>query len=111
MGDFTDAVEARRGEPFPRGADADDLDEFHADLALADAWVAEAVIPLVDRGIYRPPSAIDVLGELQLLRERASRLGLSAEGDHNELIRQYSAYVTLLIEVYLAFLREGGPRT
>ena len=46
MGDFTDEVEARRGEPVPRGADADDLDEFHADLALADAWVLLAVSPL-----------------------------------------------------------------
>lgn len=56
MDHFSRAVEAWRREPFPPGSATDALDELHADLALADSWLAEAVIPFVDRGVFEPPN-------------------------------------------------------
>jgi len=62
MSDFEAAVATWRSQPFPSGSINDALDELHADLVLADTWVAEAVIPFVDHGALQP-AHVDVIGE------------------------------------------------
>jgi hypothetical protein len=78
------------------------LDEVRADLALADTWVAESVIPFVERGQFLP-AQVDVLQELRLLRERAATLSSS------DRATECQRYAELLSGVYEAFLREGAP--
>jgi hypothetical protein len=55
VGDFEEAVSLWRERSFPAGSEDDDLDELHADIALADSWIADAVIPYVDAGLFNPP--------------------------------------------------------
>lgn len=108
MGDFAEAAEAWRRRAFPEGSEDEDLDELHADLALADTWVAEVVIPFVEGGVYAPLPAIDLRAELQALRDRVEVLRLSVGRQYAERLGEYSAYVTALVDVYDAFAREGG---
>ena len=104
MSTFAEAFEAWRRVPFPMGSPEDDLDELHADIALADTWVAESVIPFAEQGTF-VPAAVDVLHELQALNDRAMRFG------ETDPVAEYLAYVGLLADVYEAFLREGGQTT
>jgi hypothetical protein len=90
-----------RQEPFPTGGRDDDLDELHADLALADSWVAESVIPFVERGSFAP-AKVDVLQALRTMREQAR--GLRDPDARSAYLR----YIDLLSRVYETFLRAGG---
>jgi hypothetical protein len=100
------AYAAWRRQAFPTGSPVDALDELHADLVLADTWVAESVIPYVKRGIYSP-ARVDVLGTLSDLRHRAKRLAESVAGEDRDQARKYDEYAHLLEVVYEAFLRGG----
>lgn len=84
----------------------DALDEIHADLALADTWVAESVIPYVSRGQHSP-AKVDVLAELEALRSRLAEIAESAlaPGD-TKLAGEYGAYCDLLSDVYRAFIEQ-----
>jgi hypothetical protein len=87
------------------GSAEDDLGELHADIALADTWVAESVVTYLKRGTFLP-AKIDVLHELKALHIRAIALG-NAGG-----AAEYLQYIDLLSNLYEAFLREGdqtGP--
>jgi hypothetical protein len=97
MASFLEAYAAWRREPFPGGSSDDAADELHADLALADTWVAEAVIPFIESG-RSAPAQVDVLGELQALRDRAATL------NDPERAKKYLAYVERLSDVYSGFL-------
>jgi hypothetical protein len=99
MATFADAYEAWRRQPIPRGAADDAVDELHAALVLADSWVAESVIPLVERARF-VPAELDVLGELTKMRDRAVALRDPAR------VTEYLTYIELLTDVYGAFLRE-----
>ena len=103
MGDFEDAYIAWRNQPFPPGSADDSLDELHADLALADAWVADSVIPYVERGIFQP-AQLDVIGELGKLRDRAVEL---RPGEDPSLSDAYRDYSDLLVRVYEGFLSKA----
>ena len=100
MAELEDAYAAWRSRPFPPGSSDELLDELHADLALADTWVAEAVIPRVEHGLHQPARA-DVIDELEELRDRAVELtetsGRFADGD---LADDYREYVDVLLRVY-----------
>lgn len=98
---LADAYAAWRREPFPRGGSDDVVGELHADLALADSWVAESIIPFVERQRF-VPAQVDVPQELRVIRERAAALG------DPDRAREYLRYAELLSDVYGAFLREGG---
>jgi len=105
MATLPHAYYAWRREPFPHGGSDEQVDELHADLALADSWVAESVIPFVERGQFLP-AQVDVVQGLRLLRERA------AAHRSPDRAMEYLKYVELLSDVYDAFLQEGGsPRT
>lgn len=109
MNAFEDAVQAWRDAPFPRGSAVDALDEVPADLALYDTWVAESVLPFIDRGIWEP-AVPDVLGGLEDLTGQAEELR-SALTEDLEVLSAYLAYAKLLRSVYgAAFLREGERR-
>ncbi len=73
MGALEDAVATWRDQAFPPGSATDALDELHADLALADTWVAESVIPFVEHGLHKP-ARVDVVTGLRDLGARAGEL-------------------------------------
>jgi len=79
------------------------LDELHADLALADTWVAETVIPFVEHGVS-DPARIDVVNELRKLRSRAEELGRASDGEEARLAASYRDYFDVLLRVYAGFL-------
>jgi hypothetical protein len=106
MDSFQSAYRAWRGRPFPPGSADDAFDELHADLALADSWVAESVVPYVESGTHQP-AKVDVLTELSGLRRRAERLEPAAEGDDAPLAADYCQYIDILMNVYTRFLALG----
>ncbi len=108
MTELTESYERWQQQRFPDGSATDAVDELHADLALADAWVADSVIPFVEDGVHQP-ARIDVLAELGELRRRASDLASSITPDDRELVEVYAAYLDLLADVYEDFL-DSGPR-
>lgn len=103
MNAFAAAYKAWRDCSFPPGSADDAIDELHADLALADHWVVESVVPYVERGIYKP-AHVDVLTELSQLRERAERLLPVASAGDAQIVLAYREYVDLLSEVSESFL-------
>jgi len=93
-----------RDQRFPLGSSNDALDELHADLALVDTWVAEALIPFVGHGMYRPIQ-VDTIQKLEEIRDRATELGKSATADEKRLAREYVGYADLLRSVYEHYLK------
>jgi len=107
MSAFEDAYGAWRWCSFPSGSANDEVDELHADLALADVWVADTVIPYVESGIYQP-AQVDVLAELTKLRERSDQLASGASPDDAQTVLAYRDYVDLLSAIYEGFLAQGA---
>ncbi|WP_156786302.1 hypothetical protein [Microterricola viridarii] len=103
---FEGAFQSWRDAPFPRGSSRDPADEVHANLALYDTWVAESVVPFMDRGIWQP-AVPDVLGALENLGGQVQELRRAGTEDL-EALSAYLAYADLLRTVYRAFLRRGG---
>jgi hypothetical protein len=106
-----DAYKAWSGEPFPPASDDHELEGVHADLVLVDTWVAEAVIPFVERTRY-VFAAIDVRAAIRGIRCRAEELEASRSGDDAYLAREYIAYADRLDAVYMALERtvsEAAP--
>jgi hypothetical protein len=103
MDAFRTAYQAWRERPFPPGSPDDDVDELHADLALADSWVAESVIPYIEDGSHQPAN-VDVLSELRALRRRAEKLETTAKPEESRLAVDYRDYIDALAEVYTRFL-------
>jgi hypothetical protein len=104
MTELDDAYAAWVGEPFPPGSGNDELGELHADLVLADTWVAESIIPYVEHELYEP-AAIDVSAGLAALRSRATSLGAAADDSEDEaLVARYVRYIDLLEQAYDALL-------
>lgn len=108
MSDLIQAVRVWREEPFPPGSAVDALDEAHADLALYDSWVAESVLPYIQRGTWEP-AVPDVLAALDTLVREVE--GLLADGiEDPQAASRYIAYAELLRSVYLAFLQAEAGR-
>ena len=101
-----DAYARWRRQPFPPGSACDPVDELHADLALADAVVADAVIPFVEDGVYELP-LLDVVAELRALGARASELQTTAGPDEGGLVQDYADYLALLSLVFEDFLAKA----
>ncbi len=104
MSTFEETVRNWREASFPQGSEVDALDDIHADLALYDSWIAESVVPYVDRGIWEP-AVVDVLGALDelILRTKAlQRTGI----DDRSAAASYLAYAEMLRRVYRAFLQK-----
>lgn len=110
MTDFERAYKAWREKPFPPGSRSDPLDELHADLALVDTWVAEAIVPYVENGV-QGPIQVDPLEKLQQIRDRATELAKSGTADDKRLVNDYVRYADSLREVYERFLSTIEPRT
>ena len=107
MGTFLDAYAEWRNRPFPPGSTDDLLDELHADLALTDTWVAESVVPYVERRVYQPAKA-DVIGTLGSLCRRAVELGVGRRIEDAQVTESYRDYAELLMRVYQGFLEAQG---
>lgn len=105
MSNFESVVREWREAPFPRGSAIDALDEAHADLALYDTWVAESVMPYIDRGIWEP-AVPDVLGALDEFTRQVDELRATGTEDL-DAASGYLAYAKLLRAVYVAFVQEG----
>jgi hypothetical protein len=104
--DFKDSYASWRRKPFPQGSSTDSLDELHADLALADTWVAETVIPFVERGVYKP-AQVDVIQELGKLHDRAREIEQMTDGEDRRLAADYGHHAALLVGVYNGFLAQA----
>jgi hypothetical protein len=103
VNDLGASYAAWRALPFPPGSADDELDEIHADLALADHWVAESVIPFVEHGRHEPARP-DVLAEVTHLITRAQGRERAGNTERINLARQYRAYAMSLLCVYTDFL-------
>jgi hypothetical protein len=103
IGELMDSYTAWRGRRFPPGSSDDSLAELHADLALADTWVADAVIPYVERGVHQR-AQVDVLGGLSKIRNRAIELRGRTRGEDTRVADSYRDYADLLVRVYRSFL-------
>jgi len=108
MDELAASYEEWRSRPFPHGSEDDELDEIHADLVLADTWVADIVIPFMDQGSTRLPAWV-VSGELRKIRERAVILRESADEEGGAVADSYLAYADALIDVYDRFLEVIRP--
>ena len=110
MSEFDEAVAAWRVLPFPPGSTSEPVDELHADLVLADSWVAESVIPYIERG-SRKVSNVDVIGRLNEFSTRATELQESSERpEDRQLLASYRAYIESLLRVYRAFEKVAIPK-
>jgi len=102
---FLTAYEAWRCLAFPPGSPNDDLDELHADIALADTWVANSVIPYVTDGVaYTAGDEADIIRDLQNLRSRAETLAMDSVADEVKLALDYLDYVDALLAVFERFI-------
>jgi hypothetical protein len=108
MADLRSTYDEWRDREFPPGSSCNSLDELHADLALADTWVAESVIPYIDHGRYLP-AKVDVPVVLRTLVARAEALERSRP-DVARVAADYADYARLLERVYNAFLSESPAR-
>lgn len=106
---FDEAYGRWREMPFPKGGDARFYGEIHADVALADSWVAETLLPFVNKGVV-DPAVIDVLGRLSELRKKIDRLDAQTGPENHAAAAGYLAFVNALIDVYGAFLALIQPR-
>lgn len=104
---FDRTYKAWRDQPFPRASADKELAGVHADLVLVDAWVAEAVIPFVERKQY-VFAVVDVSAGIASIHARAAQLAASCNGDDAELARAYAAYAERLDAVYGEFERTVG---
>jgi hypothetical protein len=84
-----------RHQPFPPGSVIDELDLMHAQLAYADAMVADSAIPFVTRGEYSeiPDQAVR---ELDSVIVSARRLEENEADERAQLATQYREYAELL---------------
>jgi hypothetical protein len=96
---FEKAYADWRDRRFPPGSANDAVDELHADLALADTWVAEAAVPVMD-GREHTPVRVDVSGELRALRKRATALLEHVGTADQALVTSYVDYIDALAAVY-----------
>jgi len=96
---LNDAYEAWRSLPLPPESVDDELASVHADLVVADDWVARAVIPFVEHARY-VFAAADVGGGIRGIRDRAHLLVALRDGDDADRAREYAAYAERLDMVY-----------
>jgi hypothetical protein len=94
-----DAYKTWRAQPFPPASVDHELSDLHVDLGLVDAWVAEAVIPFVERRRYMFAAA-DLRAGILGVRDRAHALAASRNGHDADLARCYVAYAEQLDVVY-----------
>jgi len=108
---FRALYEAWRRLPLPDGsADDDDVDELHADLALAVVNVAGPVVTFINTGKVASRAQFDAnLGDLTDLLRRADTLASSASGDGRERATEYQAYIRLTTEVWQSYLAVTRP--
>jgi hypothetical protein len=93
--EFQQDYERWRREPFPQSSQFDELDALHAELAYADAMIADSAIPFVAEGRYsRLPG--QVMSELDHLVLTAGRLERSGVAEVAQLAAAYKKYAELL---------------
>jgi hypothetical protein len=107
MSAFEQLAQRWRTARIPVGSSVDEVDEYHADLVLADVWVAEGVIPFLASGV----TAADVIGvasQLDKLRTKFQNYTTRLAPDSAQ-VSHYLEYLDLLIEVQSAL--EAVQRT
>lgn len=86
----------------PPGSAVEELDVAHADLVLFDTWVAESVLPFLERGVWLP-AVPDVLGSLEELTGQVE--AMKEVGTNKATATAYLEYLDLLKHVYQDFLK------
>jgi hypothetical protein len=96
-----------RREPFPSGSEIGEFDAMHAELAYADAMIAESAIPFITKGQY---SAVpqQALRELDDVVVTAKQLMQSETGERAQLAATYRKYAELLLVLWAEI--EGAHR-
>ncbi|MCU1362891.1 MAG: hypothetical protein JWM55_719, partial [Acidimicrobiaceae bacterium] len=108
MDDFRDLVSRWRDQPFPPGSSDESIDELHSELALADSWVADSVIPYIERGV-RIPGKVDVVGKLRELQTRAMELARGSDASSQPVLQDYLRRIEILTQIYQSFLQKSMP--
>ncbi len=96
---FTGAYQRWTSMPFPDGSDDDGLDELHAQLAYADAMVAEAAEPIAKNRARSGRVPDQVVLELLSVISRAAEYASSDSEGYVRLASTYSIYADALLEV------------
>jgi hypothetical protein len=99
------AYERWRRTPLPSGTLNEEVDELHADLAMWDAFVADAVIPMADGRQY-DPGVHDQAAEVENLRQRIEVVMREAVAEDREQLRLYREYCDLL-QAVISVAAEG----
>ncbi len=106
---FDDAARAWRASPFPSGSTNDEIDELHAELVNVDNWVAEVLVPYIDRQAAWTP-AVDVQAGIQSVRTQASHLlEVLEDPAEKSAVESYDRYAQLLEAAYERFLEITAP--
>jgi len=102
-----DPIEAWRQCLFPTGSSIESIDSLHAELALADSWVAEDIVPFLERGMYKP-DADTVMNQLSKLEAKLLRAIEAADMNEKGILTSYLNYCEILEAAYSAFLTIGS---
>jgi hypothetical protein len=93
----SDSAYARwRAQPFPNSSEDDELDELNKDLAYWDAMVADAIVPMMERGAAYDAGVLDLQAGLASCRQRLVASQRSGRSDALR-IHQLLAYMDLLL--------------
>jgi hypothetical protein len=99
MRDFSVTSRIWLATPFPADGRDPRVNDLHADLALADTWVAEEATPVINgRGRQKP--GIDVSGGLGQLELRLQAVRPAVTDGDRELLDSYLAYLGILVQVH-----------
>lgn len=96
---FMSAYERWVDEPFPGGSEDNGLDEIHAQLAYADAMVAEAALPLAKNLLQSGNVPDQVRTELRMAKARTDEYSSSENKEHARLALMYRRYAEVLQRV------------
>jgi hypothetical protein len=96
---FLDAYQRWNETPFPSGSEDDGLDEIHAQLAYADAMVAESAIPIAKNSYPSGNVPDQVRLELRAALHRVDAYIADPDQAHKLLALTYRHYAELLQDV------------
>lgn len=96
---FLAAFERWTNAPFPQGSDDDVLDEIHAQLAYADAMVAEAALPIANSRALTGEVPHQVRVELRDAVTRSAAYMLGEVEDQARSAASYRDYAEILLAV------------
>ena len=93
--------------PFPHGSTNDLVEEYHAELAQWDTFVADIAIPHASSNSAVLP-VFDLGAELAGLRSRLTSEHTHLDRDEAEVLTLYRTYVDVLVDVVSTLMDDLG---